>query len=207
MEDGADLPSRVPPGERTLPRMLCQQAALYGDRGLVETGGHTWSFAETVDMAARFGGTLLAAGIEPGDHVAVICSNRPEFLQVYLGCGWIGAVTVPINVASRGSHLAHILDNSQAKLMVVQAEFVDALNSLDFVPPSVRAAWLIGEADLTKGWPSPASFPVPGRPVPEAAVGPGDTVAILYTSGTTGVSKGVCCPHAQYFWWGVNTAR
>ena len=109
----------------------CRQAALYGDRRLIEIGGHTWSFAETVDMAARFGGALRAAGIERGDHVAVMCSNRPEFLQIYFGCGWIGAVTVPINVASRGPHLAHILINSQAKLLVVQAEFLDALNSLD----------------------------------------------------------------------------
>ena len=158
-------------------------------------------------MAARFGGTLRAAGIERGDHVAVMCGNRAELLQVYLGCGWIGAVTVPINTASRGAQLAHILANSQAKLLVVQADLSAALDTLEIVPPSLRAIWLIGEADVPARWPRAAPFPAPAEPVPEAAVGPGDTVAILYTSGTTGVSKGVCCPHAQYFWWGVNTAR
>ena len=68
-----------------------------------------------------------------GDHVAVICGNRAELLQVYLGCGWIGAVTVPINVASRGAQLAHILTNSQAKLLVVQAEHAEALETLEKV--------------------------------------------------------------------------
>ena len=128
-------------------------------------------------------------------------------MQVYLGCGWIGAVTVPINTASRGAQLAHILANSQAKLLVLQAEFTAAVDSLDVALPSLRAVWLIGDADLAERWPRPTRFPAPAEPVPEAAIGPGDTVAILYTSGTTGVSKGVCCPHAQYFWWGVNTAR
>jgi carnitine-CoA ligase len=158
-------------------------------------------------MAARFGGALHAAGIERSDHVAVMCGNRRELLQVYLGCGWIGAVTVPINIASRGAQLAHILENSEAKLLVLQAEFADAVRSLEATPPSLRAVWLIGDAELAERWPHPARFPAPAEPVPEAAIGPGDTVAILYTSGTTGVSKGVCCPHAQYFWWGVNTAR
>ena len=46
MEDSADLPSRLPPEERTLPRMLRRQAALYGNRRLVEIGGHAWTFAE-----------------------------------------------------------------------------------------------------------------------------------------------------------------
>jgi crotonobetaine/carnitine-CoA ligase len=207
MEDIADLPSRLPPGERTLPRMLRRQAALYGDRRLIEIGGQAWSFAETLDMAARFGGTLRAAGIGQGDHVAVMCGNRAELLQVYLGCGWIGAVTVPINTASRGAQLAHILANSWAKLLVLQADFSSALDGLESVPPSLRAVWLIGDADLPARWPRPVRFPAPAEPVPEASVGPGDSVAILYTSGTTGVSKGVCCPHAQYFWWGVNTAR
>ena len=207
MEDIADLPSRLPPAERTLAHMLRRQAALYGNRRLVEIGAQTWSFADTLDMAMRFGGTLRAAGIERGDHVAVMCGNRAELLQVYLGCGWIGAVTVPINTASRGAQLAHILANSQAKLLVVQADLSAALDTLDIVPPSLRAIWLIDEADLSVRWPRTQQFPAPAEPVPEAAVGPGDTVAILYTSGTTGVSKGVCCPHAQYFWWGVNTAR
>jgi carnitine-CoA ligase len=207
MEHIADLPSRLPPDERTLPGMLRRQAALYGNRRLVEIDGRAWSFAETLEMAARFGGALHAAGIERGDHVAAMCGNRREMLQVYLGCGWIGAVTVPINTASRGAQLTHILANSQAKLLVLQAEFAEAMDSLELAPPSLRVIWLIGDADLAERWPRPVRFPAPADTVPEAAIGPGDTVAILYTSGTTGASKGVCCPHAQYFWWGVNTAR
>ena len=207
MEDPGDLPALIAPDARTLPQMLRRQSALHGDRRLIDIGGRVWTFADTLDMATRFGGTLQAAGIGRGDHVAVICGNRAELLQIYLGCGWIGAVTVPINVASRGAQLAHILSNSQAKLLVVQAEHAEALDTLDAVPASLRAVWLIGEAPVADRWPGVAGFPDPGEPVPEAPLGPGDTVAILYTSGTTGVSKGVCCPHAQYFWWGVNTAR
>ncbi len=207
MEDSVDLPSRVPPAERTLPGMLRRQAALHGGRRLINISGETWSFAETLEIAARFGGALRAAGIERGDRVAVICSNRAELLRVYLGCGWIGAVTVPINVASRGAQLGHILANSQAKLLVLEARFADALDSLDVVLPLLQVVWLIGDARMAGRWPRAVPFPAPAQPVPEASVAPGDTVAILYTSGTTGVSKGVCCPHAQYFWWGVNTAR
>ena len=49
-------------------------------------------------------------------------------------------------------------------------------------------------------------MPPVGEPIEAAAVEPNDLALILYTSGTTGPSKGVCCPHAQYFWWAVNTA-
>ncbi len=207
METAADLPTRLAPRDRLLPRMLRRQAGQYGSRKLVDIGGRAWSFADAVDLAARFGGTLRAAGIGRGDHVAVMCGNRHELLQVFLGCGWIGAVMVPINTASRGAQLGHILTNSQAKLLVLQAEFADALDGLDVSLPSLTSMWLIGDAKLTGRWPTPIAFPDLAEPVTEASIDPGDTVAILYTSGTTGVSKGVCCPHAQYFWWGVNTAR
>ena len=139
MEDLAGLPAQIFPNQRTLPCMLRRQAELHCDRKLIDISGQSWSFADTLGMAARFGGTLRAAGIEAGDHVAVMCGNLAELLQVYLGCGWIGAVTVPINTASRGTQLAHILTNSMAKLLVLQAEFAEALESLQDVPPALRA--------------------------------------------------------------------
>jgi hypothetical protein len=61
MEHIADLPSRLAPDERTLPRMLHRQAALFGNRRLVEIDGRAWSFAETLEMAARFGGAVRPA--------------------------------------------------------------------------------------------------------------------------------------------------
>ena len=69
----------------------------------------TWSYADARDAAARFADTLRGAGVKAGDRVALICSNRLEFLQVVFGCAWLGAVAVPINVASRGPQLQHIL--------------------------------------------------------------------------------------------------
>jgi carnitine-CoA ligase len=109
--------------ERTLPAMLTRQAERFGDKPLVGAGDAILSYAETRDAAARFAGSLREAGIKPGDRVAVICSNRIEFLEIVLGCSWLGAVAVPINVASRGPQLQHILSNCGARLLVMEAAF------------------------------------------------------------------------------------
>ena len=72
---------------------------------------------------------------------------------------------------------------------------------------AVEAIWLIGaKGDLRFGNATVAPMPRGGERIAAAPVQPGDLGLILYTSGTTGPSKGVCCPHAQYFWWAVNTA-
>jgi len=75
-----DILAAFAPADRTLPAMLQRQARRYGDRVLFKCGGASWRFDEAPDIAACFAGTLAAAGICPGDRVAIICSNRPEFL-------------------------------------------------------------------------------------------------------------------------------
>lgn len=137
---------------------------------------------------ARYGAALRSAGVLRGDRVAILCSNRAEFLEVFLGCGWIGAIAVPVNTAAMRPQIEYYLENSGAKLLVAEPRFLDRL-------PRVRKLWLIGE-----------SYPAPGEEAGAENVQPGDTLALLYTSGTTGPAKGVACPHAQYYWWGMNTA-
>jgi carnitine-CoA ligase len=110
--------------------------------------------------------------------------NRLELLELILGCAWTGAIAVPINTASRGPQLEHILANSGPRLLVVEPALAEMF-----------------EGRTVQTWRFDA-LPDGGSPVPAGAVGPGDIAAILYTSGTTGPSKGVRCPHAQLYWWG-----
>jgi crotonobetaine/carnitine-CoA ligase len=201
-----DLAASFVSQDRTLPVMLARQAERHGGKLLVSAGEASWSYADTATIVARVAGTLRAGGIRAGDRVAIICGNRIEFLQILLGCGWLGAVAVPINVASRGPQLQHVLSNSGARLLVIEPEFADNLAMLDPAAVALEAIWSIGPCELRFGHITARPMPPPDDAIAPATLRPSDLAMILYTSGTTGPSKGVCAPHAQYFWWGVNTA-
>jgi crotonobetaine/carnitine-CoA ligase len=198
----------LPPSDRTLPRMLDVQAERHGDRTVLSAAGGSWTFREARDVAAGRGATLRAAGISAGDRVAILSSNRLEMLEVVLGCGWIGAIAVPINTAAMGPQIAYCLSNSGAKLLVIEAQFVGRLTHASEGMASLGTIWVIG-ADARASGAEPLIEVLPPRaePIAAAPVTPGDTLAILYTSGTTGPSKGVMCPHAQYHWWGIHSGR
>jgi crotonobetaine/carnitine-CoA ligase len=164
------------------------------------------TYVQASGAAAGYAATLAAAGIKPGDRVAIMCGNRAELLLTILGSCWLGAIAVPINVASRGAQLEHILSNCGARLMVIERELTPAVAPLDRSRLHLEALWLVGDGNggTVEGYHC-LPFPPPQKGAPPHPVEPGDTFAILYTSGTTGLSKGVCCPHAQYFWWAVYT--
>lgn len=198
MSGQAHLPRSYAPRERTLPTMLARQAELYADRPLLVCGAENWTYANARQIAAGMAGAFAVAGLRKGERVAIMCSNRPEFMRVFLGCAWLGLVAVPINVAAKGPQLAYLLADSGAAALVIEDGFVDLLDSA--ARDGLRHIWTVpGERGRI--------LPAPAAPLPPAALGPGDDLAILYTSGTTGPSKGVRCPHAQYFWWGANSAR
>jgi crotonobetaine/carnitine-CoA ligase len=210
--EAIDLKAVFPPAMRTVPAMLERQARVHGDRPLFSCGGIRWSFRQTQDVAARTAGLLAAAGVSAGDRVALICGNRAELMQIFLGCAWLGAVSVPINTASRGFQLQHMLGNSGATLLIIEDMLLTALEGLDLAALPLQRIWRIG--DETAPLQSVAGISLEKLPdadtgvaLAPAPVAVGDLLTILYTSGTTGLSKGVCCPHGQFFWWGVYTGR
>jgi len=200
MTDDAAGYDVLPAGERTLVHMLRRQAARFGDRPALCIGDVRWTHAQAVSKVARRAALLQRAGVQRGDRVALMCGNRVECLETFLACGWMGAVAVPINTAAMGPQIQYFLANSGAKLLLVEDAFVDQLKTADLSQCALDTTWVVG---------GQGSYPK-ADDVPEAEaadVGPGDLLAILYTSGTTGPSKGVTCPHGQFYWWGANTAR
>jgi crotonobetaine/carnitine-CoA ligase len=189
--------------EQTLPALLERQAQRYGAKPLLRMGSVERSYAEVRDATAATAGALRAAGVERGDRLALMCENRIELLDYLLGCAWIGAVAVPLNTALRGEQLAHQLGNSGARILAIDSALVPVLGYLDR-PPLLEQVWALDgvPADAPTGY-RVVEPPAVAAPITAEAVGPGETAAILYTSGTTGVSKGVCCPQAQFYWWGV----
>ena len=188
------VPRALPLAERTIPALLERQAALHGERPLVRDGEVVRSVAEMRDAVAAWAGTLAQAGVEPGDRVVLMLSNRLEMLDLMLGCAWRGAIAAPLNTALRGAQLEHVMGNADARLMVLEADFAPAVVALPADAQPERVWVFDGEAQGAGEWSAP---PRPGAPLAPADVGPGTTATIFYTSGTTGPSKGVLGPHAQ----------
>jgi crotonobetaine/carnitine-CoA ligase len=185
--------------------MLTSGARHFGDRPLFRCGSTAWTYAETVDVASRMAGRLAATGIRPGDRVAILSGNRAEVMQVLLGCGWLGAIAVPINIAVKAPQLRYYLADSGARVLVAAPDLLDALPQDAFADLALERIWALGAPARNR--PGLVDFDGRGDPVPPGDIGPGTPFAILYTSGTTGPAKGVVCPHAQFYWWGVYSSR
>jgi crotonobetaine/carnitine-CoA ligase len=160
------------------------------------------------DAVARRAGAFAASGVKAGDRVAIVSENRLELLDTWFACAWLGAIFVPVNTATRGPQLQHVLVDSDPVVLALEPEHAPNLELLEALPQQLARLWMLGDevgADSWRGLPV-ERFPDLGVPVAAHVAGPGDTAAILYTSGTTGPSKGVMCPHAQFYWWAQSTA-
>ena len=131
-------------------------------------------------------------GIEPGDRTAIMMRNVPEFVSVWFGVARSGSIEVPVHTAHRGPLLEHILGESQARVLFCDAEFVSRLDGLEL--PALERIVVRGDdpprlAGVVVHQLAEALADQPHSDGPPLA---GDSVScILYTSGTTGPSKGV----------------
>jgi malonyl-CoA/methylmalonyl-CoA synthetase len=136
-------------------------------------------------MVAQAAGALRAAGVQPGDRVAVQVAKSPLALAVYGAALGVGAVFLPLNPAYTPAETGYFLGNATPRLFLCDPAAVAAMQPV---------ATAQGVRLMTLGADGQGSFPASMQELPRgievAARGPGDLAAILYTSGTTGRSKG-----------------
>lgn len=195
---------------RTLHGVLDAAAAATPDRSFVITDARSWTYAELADWSKRLAAGLVALGVTPGETVALVLANYPEFVAIKYAVSRIGAICVPINILNRRDELRYLLDQSDSVLLVTMDRFrgVDYLAMLDEIAPRwetqgggdglprLRDVVVLptGEAPPRDGVPTLASLEThDARVLP--AVAPDAVCDIIYTSGTTGSPKGVLLTH------------
>jgi carnitine-CoA ligase len=194
---------RIPPPEACVTRHVLDRHA--GERPdsvfAVFEDGTAWTYVGLRARVRRTAAALQAAGAAQGDKVVVWLPNGPESLRVFLALGYIGAVYVPINTAYRGALLAHVLANAAPRVIVADTRLAPLLAEVAAAPETVvtmgpdtegvpsRRVLRLAELEAASG--EPAEPPLP--------IEPWDTQSILYTSGTTGPSKGVLSSYAHAF--------
>jgi crotonobetaine/carnitine-CoA ligase len=194
-------------GGRTVLAALDEQAGRFpGDPFLITPGPEVdgpddvVTFAALRARAVDVGAGLVHHGVRPGDRVAYMAANRPELVTLTFGAAYAGMITVPINLFLKGQFLRHQLVNSAARAIAVDEVGLAALAPLLAGLPDLRLVILLdedldveGTATTSIPYAALADAPVPLTPhVPE----PLETFLILYTSGTTGPSKGCMLSHA-----------
>ena len=159
---------------------------------LLAEGGSV-SYAAADEGSASYAALLTGLGLQPGDCVAVQLEKSPEALLVYLGCLRAGLVYLPLNSAYQEGEIAYFLENAQPGAVIAQPRSMPWLQPLA-ARLGIRNVFSLdehGEGSLREAArAAPTRFEAVQR-------GPGDLAAILYTSGTTGRSKGAMLSHGN----------
>lgn len=193
----------------SLPHVLRTRARTHGDRTYLDSPeeGQHYTFAETLDRAERVATTLLDHA-DPGDRVLIMAQNSAAYVLSWYGAALAGMVEVPINTAYSGTFLEHQVRIAGPRVAVIDAAFAERFIASADVCGVIECFYVLGD-DATAacdrlaehGWAArPWDEIVAARPRFEfPTVTSRDPVGILFTSGTTGPSKGVTMAHAHMY--------
>jgi acyl-CoA synthetase (AMP-forming)/AMP-acid ligase II len=157
------------------------------------------TYRETNRRANKLAHSLLSLGLSKGDKVAVLLENSIEIVEVYLATAKTGLVIVPVNFRLVGPEIEYILDNSDARALVVHDEFTPVVDSIKPNLHKLGADRYVVVGEERDGYREYESFMLEAsESEPKARVEPADAWILIYTSGTTGKPKGVVRSHESH---------
>ena len=175
--------------------------------------GPSYTYRQLWDATVRVAGNMQRLGVGRGDRVAIMARNCSELIETWFATHAIGALSVPLNTAVRGSSLRHMMDEASPRMVVVESEFADKFVDAEVLDQSYLDMMIVvgasdaGATDDAKvqGWGDEFEADAPFEAV--GALEPWDSSAIVYTSGTTGPPKGIVWTHNMTVHWGEICTR
>ena len=183
----------------TVLHALARAVAGAPDKVFLDFDGDLYTYREFDVLSTRFAHALAKLGVEAGQTVATVLNNNVDQLVAWVAANKLGAIWVPLNTAYRGDFLRHQLDDSFAKIVICEEEYLPHVVAIADELEHLELVLHRGQADET------ASSPVRVLPLDqhrgtddtafEITAKPGDLAFLMYTSGTTGPSKGCMISH------------
>ena len=187
--------SLAPYEEFPLQDLLTRAIARHGRKTAIIDGDRTYSYAQLGEYSDRLASALAGLGVGPGDRVAIIAPNCVEFVIAFYGIVKVGAIVTTVNSGYREREIAHQLNDSGAETLIVHSALKPMSDASRSEIPALKREIVINpdsnDADSFWGLLENAS-----STPPSIAVDPvNDVAALPYSSGTTGLSKGVMLTH------------
>jgi acyl-CoA synthetase (AMP-forming)/AMP-acid ligase II len=189
---------------KTIPETLFANPNISDERDAFHWNGAWISYGDFRRRVRRLANALFAAGIRKGDRVAVLLGNCPEYLECYYAITAIGALIVPLNARLGPQEHVAILKNAGPRILISST---DHKTSVDAAADAVGIEKVLMLDEAGKGQNLYEQFLAGEHPDASADVAPHDDAAIIYTSGTTSLPKGVVLTHHNYLsdWYNVST--
>ena len=194
--------------EQTVAQVLTKRVAKYGEKTWIIYNGQPYSYAEMDRRSNSLARGLCQQGVGKGDTVLLMFNDGVEILTAWIALAKIGAMEVPVNTQLKGNVLAHIVNNSRASMILMHDAFVERIHAVASDLDKLQYVVLASTQHSSETFPALKSrFDVlsledlyqESETTLDAPPVYHDLVAVMYTSGTTGPSKGVMVTHAHAY--------